>query len=191
MSTAEGAAGMPAGGPPRFELRFHLDWKDYVEALQRLPYTGIERATLFLFGAGVLALGILLGALVWQILEMQFALSARHTGLGLSISISAAALLLFCYYVLWPVQFRSACADLPTAYGECRLVADEQGVTLSVVGIALFAPWKAIRQIEETRAHLALLYTERSSFVVPKRSFGGAAQSAGFLTFARARQASA
>jgi hypothetical protein len=186
----EGAARMPAADRTHFDLRFRLDWNDYAQALRGLSHTSLERVGLILFIAGLIALGIFAGALIWWGLESQLALSSRQTGLGLSISINATALLMFCYFALWPAYFRSSCADLPTARGECHLVADEHGLTLTVVGIALFVPWKAIQQIRETNAHFVLSYTRRSQFVVPKRSFDDAAQKANFLTFARARQVS-
>jgi len=181
---------MPPADRTHFDLHFRLDWNDYAQALRGLAYTSLERVGLILFVTGLIALGIFVGALIWWGLESQLALSSPQTGLGLSISISATALLMFCYFVLWPAYFRSSCADLPTARGECRLVADERGLTQTVVGIVLFVPWKTIQRIRETKAHFVLSYARRSQFVVPKRSFGDAAQGANFLTFARARQVS-
>src|SRR5215813_5989572 len=186
MSAPEGAAGTPAAGPAYFDLRYRLEPGDYAAAVGLITYTPFERVTLLLCTIGLITTGILLGALVWFGLEAELAALSRKTGLGLSISVAVTVLLYLYVYVLWPAQFRSTFRQLPAALGESRLVADDKGVKQTVVDIELFAPWKAITRIEETKTHIVLFVTRAASFVIPRKSFGDATQAMRFLALARA-----
>jgi len=186
MSAPEEAAGTPAAGPAHFDLRYRLKLGDYAAAVDLIGYTPFERVTLALCTIGLITTGTLLGVLFWFGVEAELVAVSRKTGFGLSISIAITALLYLYYFVLWPAQFRSSFRQLPVALGESRLVADDKGVTQTVAEIELFAPWNAIRRIEETRTHVILFLTPAASFVIPKKSFPDAAQATRFLALARA-----
>ena len=188
MSAPEEAAGTPAAGPAHFDLRYRLEPGDYEAAVHLTTYTPFERLTLVLCTIGLITTGALVGMLLWFGVEAQLVPLSRKTGLGLSISVAVTALLYLYYFVLWPAEFRSSFRQLPGALGESRLVADDKGVTQTVADIEVFASWIAIRRIEETSTHVALFLTRTTSFLIPKKSFGDAAQAQRFLALARARK---
>src|SRR5262245_21062410 len=164
MSAPEEAAGTPAAGPAHFDLRYRLEPGDYAALVRLTIYTRFERVTLLLCTIGLITTGILLGALVWFALEAEVVALSRKTGLGLSISVAITALLYLYFYVLWPAQIRSSFRQLAAALGDSRLVADNKGVTQTVVDIEFFAPWKAISRIEETKTHIFLFVTRTACF---------------------------
>ncbi len=186
MDELTNPAGIEPADGSRFELRFHLEAKDFLALQRHVRARPIERAVSLICGIGTGAIGTIMGSFIW----LKFGdVIPEISGIDEElVMIVAAALALICVqrFVVVPAYLRSYFTGQPIGMGDTIVIADALGVKTTSAGIDIGTTWPHIMAITETTDHLILLFARLGGFIIPKRACKSPDQANRLVQFARA-----